>query len=152
NIMQQCGAVLPERDAVDRRVLEQIKLGFGRMINSQADVGGWPELAAGNGPPDADGDGMPDAWETRYGLDPRSANTSSSDTDCDGYTDIEEYLNATDPTKPEFWIDPPRVSSSAGDAYVGATTVSIASATPNVDIYYTLDESQPTRQSLRYTE
>ncbi len=152
SIMQQCGAVLPERDAVDRRVLEQIKLGFGRMINSQADVGGWPELAAGNAPPDADGDGMSDAWETRYGLDPRLANASSSDTDHDGYTDIEESLNATDPTKPEFWIDPPRVSSSAGEAYVGATTISIASATPNVDIYYTLDESPPSRQSLRYTE
>lgn len=151
SIMQQCGAVLPERDAVDRRVLEQIKQKTDQMINSQSDVGGWPDLAAGEPRPDADGDGRPDAWETRYGFDPHSADPSASDTDRDGYTDIEEYLNTTDPTNAELWIDPPRVSSSAGDAYVGATTVSITSATPDADIFYTLDESQPTRSSLHYT-
>jgi pectate lyase len=151
SIVQYCGAVLPQRDAVDSRVLEQIKLKFGRMINSQTDVGGWPELGAGTAPPDADGDCLPDTWETRYGLDPRTANGNVTDTDRDGYTDIEEYLNSTDPTKAESWIDPPAVSSSAGDAFVGATTVSIASATPGVDIFYTLDESQPTRKSLHYT-
>ncbi len=151
SILQQCGAVLPERDAVDRRVLAQIKLKLGQLINSQTDVGGWPQLAAGEAPPDTDADGMPDAWEKRYGLDPRAADASTSDTDRDGYTDIEEYLNVTDPTKAEPWIDPPAVSSSAGDAFVGATTVSIASATPGVDIFYTLDETQPTRKSLRYS-
>jgi hypothetical protein len=42
---------------------------------------------------------MPDAWEERFGLDPRSAADAAMDTDKDGYTDIEEYLNGTDPTQ-----------------------------------------------------
>jgi len=46
---------------------------------------------------DTDGDGMPDAWEERYGLDP---NTPDGDLDTDGeqLNNLGEYLNSTDPT------------------------------------------------------
>jgi hypothetical protein len=46
-----------------------------------------------------DRDGMPDEWETRYGLDPHDASDANADTDDDGYTSIEEYLNGTVPTE-----------------------------------------------------
>jgi hypothetical protein len=62
-------------------------------------VGGWPELASLPAPPDSDDDGMPDAWEEKFRLDPRTAAEPALDTDRDGYTDIEEYLNGTDPTQ-----------------------------------------------------
>jgi hypothetical protein len=40
---------------------------------------------------------MPDDWETKYGLDADSAADGSQDTDDDGYTNVEEYLNGTNP-------------------------------------------------------
>jgi hypothetical protein len=42
---------------------------------------------------------MPDEWEERYGFDPRDAFNASKDRDNNGYTNIEEYLNGTDPTE-----------------------------------------------------
>ena len=41
---------------------------------------------------------MPDAWEKKYGFDPQDASNAATDKDSDGYTNIEEYLNGTDPT------------------------------------------------------
>jgi hypothetical protein len=45
---------------------------------------------------DSDGDGIPDAWETAFGLDPRLSD-SGQDPDSDGLTNLEEYLAGTDP-------------------------------------------------------
>ena len=92
-----CGASLPERDAVDARVIEDILNGTGSIINSQDEVGGWPELSVGEAPADSDDDGMPDVWEAEHGLDGQSALDGPEDADADGYTNIEEFLNRTDP-------------------------------------------------------
>ncbi|MXZ00874.1 polysaccharide lyase, partial [Candidatus Poribacteria bacterium] len=50
-------------------------------------------------PLDSDSDGMPDAWEKQYRFDPQDASNAAKDEDGDGYTNIEEYLNGTDPTE-----------------------------------------------------
>ena len=42
---------------------------------------------------------MPDDWENKYGLNANAADDSSYDKDGDGYTNVEEYLNGTDPTE-----------------------------------------------------
>ena len=47
---------------------------------------------------DADGDGIPDEWERRYGLNPADAADASADADSDGFTNAEEFLAKTDPT------------------------------------------------------
>lgn len=47
---------------------------------------------------DSDGDGMPDAWETQYGLNPYDATDAAFDSDGDGVSNLNEYLNGTDPT------------------------------------------------------
>ncbi len=49
--------------------------------------------------PDTDDDGMPDGWEVEYSLKLHQ-NDSSEDVDYDGYTNLEEYLNGTDPRDP----------------------------------------------------
>ena len=48
-------------------------------------------------PPDTDGDGLPDAWETQYSLDPHSALDATQDPDIDGFTNLQEYRNGTHP-------------------------------------------------------
>lgn len=96
-LLDNVGATLPRRDAIDRRIVELIRHGEGRLIDSQADVGGWPRLEGGVAPLDSDGDGMPDEWEIAHGLDPHDPADAHGDPDGDGYTNLEEYLNGTDP-------------------------------------------------------
>jgi hypothetical protein len=38
-------------------------------------------------------DGMPDAWETKYGLDPNDPSDVTGGFDHTGYTNIEKYIN-----------------------------------------------------------
>ena len=56
-----------------------------------------PELKSTAAPPDADGDGMPDAWETAHSFNPNDPADGARDADKDGYTNIEEFLNQTHP-------------------------------------------------------
>jgi len=100
-ILDGVGAVLPGRDSADARLMEEIRTGTGRIIDSPADVGGWPILASGSAAPDSDSDGMPDAWEQSHGLDSNQETDGGGDADGDGYTNVEEFLNATDPRSPE---------------------------------------------------
>jgi len=91
-ILRSVGALGPARDAVDRRVVDEIERGGGRIIDSTADVGGYPEYRVGTPPPDADRDGMPDAWEDGHQLDKTTPNANGRDLDRD-YDNIEVYLN-----------------------------------------------------------
>ena len=97
-ILDQCGAALPMRDAVDARIVEEIRTGAGKIIDSQSEVGGWPEYKSAEPPADSDLDGLPDAWESKHGLDPRNPEDRNGDRDADGYTNLEEYLNSLCPT------------------------------------------------------
>jgi hypothetical protein len=122
-VTENVGANLPVRDAVDARVVEQVRTGkiaykegvklpetqFKHrrlpidsykqgIITDVSQVGGYPEYK-GTPYKDADKDGMPDAWETKNGLNPNNASDASGDRDNDGYTNIEEYLNSVVPVK-----------------------------------------------------
>ncbi|MBO4708566.1 MAG: hypothetical protein J5727_02160 [Kiritimatiellae bacterium] len=46
---------------------------------------------------DTDGDGLPDDWEKKYGLDP-AQNDADADKDGDGFTNAEEFAAGTDPS------------------------------------------------------
>lgn len=122
-VVDNAGANLPVRDPVDSRIVEQVKTGkivykegvklpdsqFKHrrlppdsykqgIITDVSQVGGYPEYK-GTPYKDADKDGMPDAWESKQGLNPNNASDASTDRDNDGYTNIEEYLNSVVPVK-----------------------------------------------------
>ena len=52
---------------------------------------------------DTDSDGIPDRWERRYGLNPFDPSDANGDLDKDGKTNLEEYLQQTNPrSEPTF--------------------------------------------------
>ncbi len=91
------------RDAVDIRIIENVRTGTYTaegsngsskgIIDSQCDVGGWPELKSTVSPADTDNDGMPNEWETKMGLDPNKANANGNDLSS-AYDNIEVYINS----------------------------------------------------------
>ena len=92
HVLASAGATLPTRDAVDQRIRNDVKNRTGAIINSQADVGGWPDLRSAPPPPDSDHDGIPDAWEQAHHLNPTDPTDARTPTP-DGYTQLEQYLN-----------------------------------------------------------
>jgi len=46
---------------------------------------------------DDDNDGMPDTWELQYGFDPLDPTDADGDADGDGVSNLQEYLQGTDP-------------------------------------------------------
>lgn len=103
-VLERVGCSLPARDAIDARIIEEVRNGTASkgqngFVSSQEEAGGWIEMKSGPVPADADGDGMPDEWEGRYRFDPNDASDNAKDRDGDGYTNVEEFLNGTDPGK-----------------------------------------------------
>lgn len=94
------GAWRTARDATDARVVADATHGTGRIIASYAEFPGWPILANSTAPSDFDRDGMPDAFEDRHPCLDATRAGAALDSDGDGYTDLEEYLNGTDPCVP----------------------------------------------------
>lgn len=103
-VLKNVGACYPKRDTVDARVIEETRTGtakFGKswegggkgIIDSQNDVGGWPELKSIPPPVDTDHDGIPDEWERANGLNPNDPSDGNK-TNSDGYTMLEQYLNS----------------------------------------------------------
>jgi len=88
------------RDEVDARIIEEVKLGkttYGAkgdgIIDSQKDVGSWPELTTEEKRVDQDQDGMDDAWEKKRKLNPSDPQDANGHDLHPQYTNIEMYLN-----------------------------------------------------------
>lgn len=113
-VLADAGVTLPMRDEVDTRIAEEVRTGTATyggastgpgsgIIDSQEDVGGLPFIRGYSAPLDSDQDGIPDWWLIKYGLDPKTSIDPAGDLDGDGYTNIEEYLNNTNPLKPDLY-------------------------------------------------
>ncbi len=95
DVLAGAGARLPKLDAVDRRILNDVKNKTGKIIDRPEEVGGYPVLESGTPPQDTDMDGMPDQWEKANGTNPKNPADGARDRNGDGYTNIEDYLNAS---------------------------------------------------------
>lgn len=72
---------------------ELVTKGF---VTDPSEVGGWPEYK-GTPYQDSDGDGMPDDWERKHGLNPVNPADAGGDLNGDGYTNIEDFINGLSP-------------------------------------------------------
>lgn len=93
DVLANSGAFFWNRDAADARIVAEVAARQGDIIDNPSEVGGWPVLATGTAPTDTDRDGMPNAWETSFGLNPNDAADRNLDRDGDGFTNLEEYLS-----------------------------------------------------------
>lgn len=103
-VLDYAGASL-YRDEVDERAVHDTRNGVATIknggngstngfIDTQAAVGSWPELPAGEAPKDTDSDGMPDDWETAHDLNPNNS-TDGNQIELDTiYTNVEVYINS----------------------------------------------------------
>jgi hypothetical protein len=99
-VLANAGATLPARDAVDLRIVNDVRNRTGAVINYESDIpapGRWQTYHSLPGPVDSDGDGIPDYWEEQFGLDKHSAKDAVADSNGDGYMNIEKYFNNSDP-------------------------------------------------------
>ena len=44
DVLRLAGATQPERDPIDRRIIEEVRAGTGRIVESVDEAGGWPEM------------------------------------------------------------------------------------------------------------
>jgi hypothetical protein len=148
-VLASAGATRPVRDAVDQRIVntvrtgqvtarpgenlledlgnagyaENVVRGIARLvprgiITDVSQVGGYPEYE-GTPYQDSDGDGMPDEWESKHGLNPDKADDAADDLNGDGYTNIEDFLNGLDPSAPKRQWNAPKtyVDQFAGSSF-----------------------------------
>jgi len=110
SVLKNAGARSFDRDAVDDRVINDVRNGTGKIIDSQYDVGGWPNLAQNHrtltAPANPDGDD-----------------------DGDGYTNLEEWLHSFDTGTGDVSpvvddpIDPPLFSVSQETVFSSVSSV-----------------------------
>jgi pectate lyase len=101
-VLQGVGCVLPRRDPIDTRIINEVQARTGTIIDVQGGFpartpysvsqGAWPVLTCGPAPVDTDRDGMPDAYELANGLNPNNAADRQAIA-ANGYTNLENYLN-----------------------------------------------------------
>ncbi len=103
-VLLKAGCILPNRDTLDQRIVNNVKNrtgnfidvqgGFAHGTNYETTVNAWPNLKTGIALKDTDADGMPDQWEMANNLNPNNAKDASIITLHKYYTNIELYINS----------------------------------------------------------
>lgn len=108
-VLSDVGCNSPELDQHDQRIIRETLAGITTVVGSVTHKKGFPDKVADAGgyesyptvlrPDnwDSDEDGLPDWWEKSHGLNPKGAKAdmsdSNADTDKDGYTNLDDYLD-----------------------------------------------------------
>ncbi|RTE82171.1 putative pectate lyase C [Fusarium euwallaceae] len=83
------------RDSVDAAMIEEVK-SYGKkgsQISNESEFGGVGTIASGKALTDTDGDGIPDEWEKKNGLNPNDKSDGMKIAS-NGYTNLENYVNS----------------------------------------------------------
>jgi hypothetical protein len=130
DVLDNAGAMLPRRDSVDLRIIQEVETGKvwsegkefmptpmkglaknnwgvagNGIITDVSQVGGYPEY---KGEPIRDlcADGILLSWKKQYHLDTSDDSLAQKDLRGDGYTVMDKYLDGLDPTKKIDWSNP----------------------------------------------
>jgi len=105
-VLSNAGARPADRDAVDTRIVNEVRTGTGHFIDSQNDVGGWPVLAVNHRSLTVPASGI-DEWLQSYALEVENG-TPVAPTTCKVVTDTQTYPrpNIPKPGYLEPYIDP----------------------------------------------
>jgi YD repeat-containing protein len=78
-----------------------------QSVSNSLDTDG--DLIANFADLDEDGDGMPDAWEIQYGFNPLDPSDAAKDANGNGISNLQEYLNGTNPLSTNTSVSVPAV-------------------------------------------
>ncbi len=120
SVLSDVGANQPFSDLTDLRIFHETlngtytyvgsKSGIRGEIDNEQDAGGFEDYPEETWPADYDfdNDGLPNWWEELRGTNPRSRTLNyadtNRDTEGDGYTEIERYLDFM--AQPHLWLAP----------------------------------------------
>ncbi len=90
-VLANVGATLPKRDAIDARIVNDVKNLTGRVINNTDEVGGEIDLNLGT--TETRTFTIPESFKTENGLTSYKENEIITDGTYKGYTLIESYVN-----------------------------------------------------------
>ena len=136
NLLPEVGASLPYRDLADCYMVDEV-MSYGKkgkLITNENELPiGVPTSWAfwtGEKRTDADGDGMPDAWEEANGTNP-AVNDAMNIAE-NGYANIENYINSITKADRQYFLRAPLLLELAS-ATTNTLTLSWADFTDNED-------------------
>ncbi|GAD56222.1 hypothetical protein [Limimaricola cinnabarinus] len=80
HVLANVGARGQGLDAIDARIIEGVRNGTGKIIDSPNEVGGYEDGRLRKGLRDSDDDGIPDEYETLIGSNPNRADAQATPT------------------------------------------------------------------------
>ncbi len=148
SVLSDVGCTQPVFDDHDARVVKETLngtftyrgsvSGLPGLPDNEADVGGFESYPTTTRAAtwDSDGDGLPDWWETTFGLNAASPAgsfaDSNADSDMNGFTQLDDYLQWM--AKPHFFTSVGKtVAIDLGQAFVGYTSSPVYSSSAVVN-------------------
>lgn len=135
------GTFTPRIDFIDQAIVDDVINGTGPStqteMDHQDDFGGYPLIDPGIPYADTDHDGMADVFENIYGFNPNEGSDGLQDADGDGYTNIEEFLNGTNPLdsfSPD--VTAPSIPTDLGASPISNTQIDLSwnASTDNIGV------------------
>ncbi|HZO53044.1 MAG TPA: lamin tail domain-containing protein, partial [Bryobacteraceae bacterium] len=92
--------------------------------------------------PDTDSDGIPDAWETQYGLNTGDPSDADDDGDGDTMTNLDEYIAGTDPTDGNSYLYVELLDAAGGPSSALLRFMAVSNRTYSVQFRNSLNSGQ----------